>query len=70
MKHFLYSKTLWLAVLVGAIGVLQGLPAELLTPQQAMIANLVLMGLLGINRTIGSTAPLTASTKSKDTFQG
>lgn len=63
MKPFFYSKTLWLALIVGAIGVLQGLPSELLTPQQAMIANLVLMGLLGVNRVIGSTAPLTTSTK-------
>ena len=63
MKHFIYSKTLWLALIVGAIGVLQGLPAELLTPQQAMLANLALMGLLGVNRVLGSTAPLTTSTK-------
>lgn len=68
MKPFYYSKTLWLALLVGLIGVLQALPSELLTPQQAMIANLAVMGLLGVNRVLGSTAPLTTSTK--DPFNG
>lgn len=70
MKHFIYSKTLWLAVLVGIIGVLQALPADALSPQASMLVHLALMGLIGVNRVIGTPTALTTSVTNKDTFQG
>lgn len=68
-KHFIYSKTLWLAVLVGLIGVIQAIPAEALSPQASAVAHVVLMVLIAINRFIGTTTALTTAKEAPTTEQ-
>jgi len=67
-KHFIYSKTLWLAVLVGAIGVLQALPAEALPPKVASVVQGTLAVLLIINRLVSTPTALTVT--KQDQFNG
>jgi hypothetical protein len=67
-KHFIYSKTLWLAVLLGAIGILQAIPAEALPPKVAGVVQGVLSILLIVNRIMGTPTVLTAT--KQDQFNG
>ena len=67
-KHFIYSKTLWLAILVGLIGVLQAIPNEALPPNVAGAINGVLGILLVINRLVGTSTTLVA--KKETDFNG
>jgi hypothetical protein len=60
-KHFIYSKTLWLAVLVGAIGVLQALPSEALPPKVASGVQGLLAVLLIVNRLVSTPSTLTVT---------
>lgn len=52
----LTSKTLWLAVITAGIGILQAVPQDMLTTQQAGIITSILGVLIFINRFFTSTA--------------
>lgn len=67
-KHFIYSKTLWLAILLGAIGVLQAIPSDALPPNVAGTVQGLLSILLIINRIVSTPTTLT-TTKATD-FNG
>jgi len=67
-KHWIFSKTLWFSVLVGAIGVLQAVPKEALSPKAAGAMQIILGVLLFINRLISTPSNLTTSTQ--PTFNG
>lgn len=67
-KHWIFSKTLWFSVLVGAIGILQAVPQDALPPKAAGIMQTILGVLLFINRIISTPTNLTTS--KQPTFNG